>query len=199
MWKICKPWKDNTFFSNVVYAGKKSIYSLINVMQKACGKHIVYKSAHKYLLHICHFNLKRCDACFCDANTSRRSNVPRANDTLRNTFLIPVDASSHARYHWRICNRISHRRISVVKPRAFCEMPCDPYRYKWAPFARAPTVWRDEYTLESTVRARLLVTRFIFAVKRSCIDDGILAIYESARKSRKVPLQVCERFDRVCT
>lgn len=88
----------------------------------------------------------------------------RANDTLRNTFLIPVDASSHTRYHWRICNRISHRRISVVKPRAFCEIPCDPYHYKWAPFARAPTVWRDEYTLESTVRARLLAMRFIFAV-----------------------------------
>lgn len=112
----------------------------------------MHTRVHKYLLYICHFNLKRCDAHFCDAN-SRRSNVPRANDTLRNTFLILVDASSHARYHWRIYNRISHRRISVVKPRAFCEMPCDPYRYKWAPFARAPTVWRDEYTLESTINS----------------------------------------------
>jgi len=155
VWKICKSRKDNFFFQ--IW---RNICSLINT--KAYGKYIVYKSVHKYLLHICHFNLKRRDARFRDAN-NRRSNGPRANDTLRNTFLIPVDASSHARYHWRICNRISHRRISVVKPRAFCEMPCDPYRYKWAPFARAPTVWRDEYTLESTVRARLLATRFILA------------------------------------
>lgn len=69
---------------------------------------------------------------------------------------------SHARYRWRICDEISYRRISVIKPRAFCKTSNDPYQYKWVSFVHRTCNRIQNYGRISTSVVFLFLSSFLF-------------------------------------